>query len=384
MVAVSEILFWASLFIIFYTYIGYPILLFIAVKVKRSFWASNRYKTSANEYPDLTMIIPAFNEENILRQKIANTLEIDYPSQKLNIIFVTDGSTDNSNDIIKQYTSLQLLFEPVRRGKLAAMNRAVTYVKTEIIIFSDANTLLNKDCIKKLLPHFNDPKVGGVAGEKKIFKEDGVAAGEGAYWKYESLLKKFDSELYSVVGAAGELFSIRTSLYTPLREDLILDDFVQSLLLCKKGYVVRYEPEAFALERASFSLTDEKERKIRISAGGFQAIGYLKGLFNVFRYGILSFQYISHRVLRWTLCPLSLLVALGSSLCLHLSDAGNFYGFAFAAQALFYFSAAGGALIPVRALYIPFYFTFINFCVFAGFMRHVSGRQKATWQKAAR
>lgn len=384
MLQVAEIVFWTSLSIIFYTYAGYPLLLLVLVNIRKKIWKSTGYKSGTGELVPVTLIIASYNEEKILRNKITNCLQLDYPQEKFNIIFVTDGSTDNSNEVIKEYPSIKLLYNPERKGKLAAMNRAVRHIEGGILVFSDANTLLNKDCIINMLRHYADPKVGGVAGEKKIISEDGIAKGEGAYWKYESFLKKLDSELYSVVGAAGELFSIRFSLYTPLNEDIILDDFVQSLKLCEKGYVVRYEPEAFAGELASPTLADEKERKIRISAGGFQAIGKLKGLLNIFRYGILSFQYISHRVLRWTLCPLSLLLAILSSIYLYIYAPGSLYKTVLVLQALFYLLAIAGSFLRWRILYLPFYFCFMNFCVFAGFLRFVRGRQLATWEKAGR
>lgn len=347
-------------------------------------WKSTAYEQDPGQAPTVTLVVTAYNEEKILKDKILNTFQLDHPKQNFNIIFNTDGSTDGSNDIIKQYPSINLLYEPQRKGKLAAMNRSIRHAAAGIVIFSDANTLLNKDCINNILPHFNNPRVGGVAGEKKIFAGDGVAGGEGAYWKYESFLKKLDSRLYSVVGAAGELFAIRKSLYTPLDEQVILDDFVQSLLLCKKGYVVRYEPAAYASEKASFSLADEKERKIRISAGGFQAMIRLKSLLNIFKYGLLSFQYISHRVLRWTLCPLSLILVFLAAIYLYIQLGSPLYGVIAGLQVLFYLAAIASLYSPSRLFYLPFYFCFMNYCVVAGFIRYLRGRQQATWQKAAR
>lgn len=384
MVPIAEILFWTSMLIIFYTYAGYPLLLTTLVKIKRSLWPPMRYSRDTFELPSVTLIIAAYNEEKILPRKIENTLKIDYPREKFEIIFVTDGSDDRSNDIIKQFPLIKLLYEPQRKGKLAAVNRAISFTETEIVVFSDANALLNPESIKKIVTHYLDPKTGGVAGEKKIFNDHGVAGGEGAYWRYESYLKKLDAELYSVVGAAGELFSMRSAMYIPLNEDIILDDFVQSLLVCKMGYKVKYEPEAFATEYASSSLADEKERKIRISAGGFQAMVRLKTLLNFFRFGTLSFQYISHRVLRWTLCPLSLIVALPSSIYLYIYSPGSVYTILFVMQMVFYLMAVCGSFSSYRVFYLPFYFCFMNFCVVAGFLRYLLGKQKPTWQKASR
>ncbi|MBO9572308.1 MAG: glycosyltransferase, partial [Chitinophagaceae bacterium] len=274
--------------------------------------------------------------------------------------------------------------EQERKGKLAAINRAMRYVNSEIVVFSDANTLLNEKCIINLVRHYKNKKVGGVAGEKRVFTSEGEPGGEGAYWRYESFLKKLDSDLYSVVGAAGELFSIRKSLYTPLKENIILDDFVQSLHVCLKGYVVRYEPEAYAMEKASISLADERERKIRISAGGFQAIGQLINLLNFFRYRTLSFQYISHRVLRWTLAPLSLVMLFFSSVYLCISLNSPFYGIILALQLLFYTLAIIGSFSKLKFFYLPHYFCFMNYCVVKGFWRFVLGKQGVAWHRAER
>ncbi len=200
-------------------------------------------------------------------------------------------------------------------------------LNTPFIIFSDANTLLNSASVREIVKHYADPRVGGVAGEKKIISEEkdkAVAAGEGIYWKYESFLKRLDSEFYSVVGAAGELFSIRTSLFHEVPPDTIIEDFVQSLQLCKDGWLVRYEPNAYATESASSSMQEEQKRKVRIAAGAFQAMIILRDLFNVFRYPILSFQFISHRILRWTLCPLCLVTGLITNFLLVYNKRGSF------------------------------------------------------------
>lgn len=383
MILVVKIIFWLALFIIFYTYAGYPLLLILLTRFKKKRSQSNSYDLSADNLPPVTMVIAAFNEEAILEAKIQNTLSLNYPIDKYQILFITDGSTDRTNEIVKAYPGVKLMFQAERKGKLDAVNRAIKNIDTEIVIFSDANTMLNKHSILNLIRHFKDEKVGGVAGEKKVLEADGQVGGEGAYWKYESFLKKLDSRLYSVVGAAGELFCMRTSLYEPLH-GIIIEDFVQSLLICKKGYVVRYEPGAFATETASLSLDDERERKTRISAGGFQAIGKLSGLLNIFRFGTLSFQYISHRVLRWTLTPLSLILLILASLYLYIYTSNGFYAVIFWLQAVGYAAALIGWVTRLRLFHLPFYFFFMNLCVVAGFFRYLRGTQQATWHKASR
>jgi biofilm PGA synthesis N-glycosyltransferase PgaC len=231
-----------------------------------------------------------------------------------------------------------------------------------------------------------------VSGEKKIEVTrigKAVAEGEGLYWKYESLLKRLDAQLYSVVGAAGELFSIRTALFEKAAEDTIIEDFVQSLKVCMKGYVVQYEPDAYAVESASVSMREEQKRKVRICAGAFQAMGILKDLFNIFKYPILSFQFISHRILRWTICPLCLSTLLASNLLLAAIDQSLFYFVFLFLQLFFYTLAIMGWInasrnIKMKLLYIPYYFLFMNISVFLGFARFVRKRQSVLWEKAAR
>ena len=248
-----------------------------------------------------------------------NTLELDYPKDNLKIYFVTDGSTDGTNDILKSYPGINVLFTPERKGKVAAINHAMEYVSTPFVIFCDANTFLNKACVKEIVKHYSYESTGAVAGEKKVIdsseKNSAAGSGEGIYWKYESILKKLDASFYTVVGAAGELFSMRTNLYEPVDTDILLDDFMISMNICKKGYRVMYEPAAFAMEAPSISIREEQKRKIRISAGGFQSIYLLKDLLNIFKYGKLSFQYISHRVLRWAVCPFLLPVIIYFESC---------------------------------------------------------------------
>ncbi|CAL1518080.1 glycosyltransferase family 2 protein [Chitinophaga sp. MM2321] len=383
------ILFYISFFILFYNYAGYGLLLFVLIKIKRLFAGKNP-QTGIFE-PAVTLIIAAYNEEDFIAEKIANTLALDYPAGKLQLLFITDGSTDRTPDIIAQYPSIQLLHQPGRNGKTAALNRAMQQVTTPVVIFCDANTLLNKEAIRNIVKHYADENTGGVAGEKKVISEDisGAAATEGIYWKYESFLKKLDAELYTVVGAAGELFSIRTALFQPVEEKVILDDFVISLRINISGFRIAYAPDAYAMEAPSYSIEEEHKRKVRISAGGFQAILMLKSLLNFFRYPVVSFQYISHRVLRWTLSPLSLPVLLISNIILVLGGAGIFFYLSLSVQLFFYLGALIGYQqakqhIKSKLFYIPFYFLFMNLAVYQGFFRFLAKNQSPAWDKAKR
>lgn len=379
-----------GVFIIFYSYIGYGILLWVLVKLKNAM--QRREEVVKKFTPPVTLVVAAYNEEEFIDKKIQNSLSLDYPHEMFKIIFVTDGSTDATPQIVAKYPDIQLLHSQERRGKVEAMHRAMGFVQTPYVVFSDANTLLNEQSIPNIVRHYQDSQVGGVAGEKRIMtssKEAVAGAGEGLYWKYESFLKKLDSDFYSVVGAAGELFSIKTELYEYPGQNILLDDFIISLSICKRGYRIAYEPDAFAMESASLSLKEEQKRKIRISAGAFQSMIMMSDLMNVFKYPLLSFQYISHRVLRWTLCPVFLPLVLISSIILVVANAGVLYTFILAAQILFYFLAFLGFLTASRKtrisfLYAPYYLLFINYSLYAGFFRFLKGKQTVLWEKASR
>jgi poly-beta-1,6-N-acetyl-D-glucosamine synthase len=377
-----------SLLIVFYTYIGYGILIWALSKISKK---DRKRVVSEESLPHVTLLIAAYNEADFIKEKIKDTLALDYPKDRLSVFFVTDGSSDGTPDILRKYPQVKVFHEPQRRGKVHAVNRVMGFVKTPVVIFCDANTFLNHDAIRNIVRHYADPKVGGVAGEKRIFKkaEDNASgAGEGLYWKYESFLKQKDSEVYSVVGAAGELFSVRTELYEAPEENMIIEDFYLSLSITAKGYRFIYEPQAVAIETASVSVEEEWKRKVRICAGGFQAMGKLKHLLNPFRHGILSFQYFSHRVLRWTLAPLSLPFLLASNAW--LATGGSWFFVAtLIGQTLFYLLALTGYVcrnkkIGIKGFFVPYYFCVMNFSVYAGFVRYLNGKQSVVWDKAQR
>lgn len=378
--------------LVIYTYIGYGILLRLLLGIKR--WRTkNNYleRIDSNNLPNVTLLVAAYNEADCIAQKIHNSLALDYPPDRIKLLFVTDGSSDETPNIVSQYPQIQLLHTAARSGKIAAVHRSMAYVTTPYVVFTDANTLLNPDAIQQIVRHYNNPKVGAVAGEKRVQSEaadSASGAGEGFYWRYESTLKKWDSELYSVVGAAGELFSIRTSLYEAVPPDTIIEDFYMTLRIAQQGYRVIYEPLACATELPSASSGEELKRKIRIAAGGWQAISRLLPLLNVFKYGVLSFQYISHRVLRWTITPLALLLTFLLNIPLAYF-VGGLYTWLFIAQMLFYFLAFMGYLlekkkVKIKAFFIPFYFVMMNYAVFAGFARFGRGSQSVVWEKAKR
>ncbi|AEV34338.1 glycosyl transferase [Owenweeksia hongkongensis DSM 17368] len=385
-----EIILWVLILLVFYTYIGYGVVLYFIILIKRKLGKRSEYLEFYE--PKVTLVIPCFNEEEYITEKALDSLSLDYPKSKLTILFVTDGSTDRSFEILKKIEGIEVIHEEKRGGKSAAENRAMKFVKTPVVIFCDANTMLNKACIREIVKHYKNEDVGGVAGEKRISRESQSnvsGAGEGMYWRYESWLKRLDSELYSVVGAAGELISFRSHLVEDLEEDTILDDFVQSLRVCEKGYKIVYEPKAYAVETGSENVTEELKRKIRIAAGGWQAIFRLTSLLNPFNNVILTFQYISHRVLRWSITAFALPVILVLNIIAVMGAAGVVYSVMLFAQLLFYSMAMVGWLfeakkVRVKALFVPYYFTIMNYAVFAGALRWANGSQKSMWEKSTR
>lgn len=396
MTLILKILFWLCIALVSYTYIGYGLVAWILVKVRKVLGKQFKKYNDPSFMPRVTLVIPAYNEMSCINTKVKNTFGLDYPADKIEVLFVTEGSNDGTTEYIqslaKVYSNLRLIDGDTRRGKIEAMNIAIKTITTPIVIFTDANTNLNHQVVRNIVRHFQDPKVGAVAGEKRIETEGSEAAagaGEGLYWKYESFLKKLDTELFSVVGAAGELFAVRTDLFGEVEKDTLLDDFMVSLRIAAEGYRVIYEPDAYAIERPSFSIQDEMKRKVRIAAGGFQSIVRLDFLLNIFRYGLLSFQYVSHRAMRWAVAPFCLPLIFLLNIALFLTNTGSFYRLIMLVQIAFYLMAIIGYYlenqkIRVKLLFVPFYFSFMNYCAIKGYFRYRNGLTSGIWEKVKR
>ncbi|MEQ8338247.1 MAG: glycosyltransferase family 2 protein [Cyclobacteriaceae bacterium] len=382
-----ELVFWSLISVVIYTYIGYGVLIFVLVKLKRV----NNPPFIKDQLPSIVHLIAAYNEEKDIRKKIENSLDLNYPENKHEVWVVTDGSSDRTPEIVSEYKKVRLFHQDKREGKIHAVNRVMPLIHSKVTVFSDANTLLNREALKLLAGHYQNKEVGGVSGEKRIAMEksdDASSSGEGIYWKYESFLKKYDYKLYSVVGAAGELFSIRTDLYEHIPKDTLIEDFYLTLIIAKKGFRIAYEPNAFATEKSSASVKEESKRKIRISAGGLQAIWRLRDLLNIVKYGWLSFQFVSHRVLRWTLAPLALPAIFIVNLILALNGQ-VFYQVLFFLQIACYLLAFLGWMLQKQKLklkifFVPYYFVFMNISVYLGFIRLITGKQSVTWERAER
>lgn len=395
-----EIIFWVCLALVFYTYIGYGIVLAGLVCLKRLFRGRRlRYPLPSDiDLPEVTLMICAYNEEDIVEMKMENTHRLNYPKGKLKVMWVTDGSTDGTNDKLAAYDGVTVVYTPARQGKTAALNHGIKSVTTPLVVMTDANTLLNEDCIREVVRCFMNPKVGCVAGEKRVMarsKGEAVAEGEGLYWKYESTLKRLDSEFFSAMGAAGELCAIRTPLYRDMPKDTLLDDFILSMLLVDEGYRIAYAPQAYAMEYGSADIVEESKRKRRIAAGGLQSTWRLRQLLNPFRHPVVTFQFVSHRVLRWTITPFALLALIPLNIALVCCPASSLllvpavYVLPLALQALFYLAALAGWLLARsgrknKLLYVPYYFLFMNINVFRGIAYLRSHKNNGAWEKAKR
>lgn len=391
-----EIFFWISLFIVFYTYLGYGILLYILVKIKECFHKTVVTPMPADDVlPDLTLFIAAYNEEAVVNEKMRNSLELDYPSKKLHIVWVTDGSSDRTNELLSGWSQVTVIYQPERQGKTAALNHGMQFVKTPLVVFTDANTHVNREALREIVHAFANPKVGCVAGEKRInvqAKDNAASGGEGIYWKYESTLKKLDSRLYSTTGAAGELFAIRSELFEEMATDTLLDDFILSLRIVMQGYTIAYCTNAYATESGSADMLEEEKRKVRIAAGGLQSIWRLRPLLNPFHYGIFSFQYVSHRVLRWSLTPVLLFLLLPlNTILIFTTNSPLFYAAIWLLQALFYLMGSWGYYLSTKhiknkILFIPYYFLFMNVNVIRGinYLYKRKGNTSGAWEKARR
>ena len=373
-------LFWLCLAIVVYTYVGYGLILYLLVFIKRlAIKAKPLADITDDCLPEVTLMVCAYNEEDIISEKMSNIHSLDYPADRLHLVWVTDGSTDNTNSILSAYPDVKIVFSPERRGKSAALKHGIKEVSTEIVMMTDANTMLNPGAVREIVRLMQNPKVGCVSGEKKVKAKsdsDEAAQGEGLYWKYESTLKRLDSELYSAMGAAGELCVIRRQLMTDIPDDTLLDDFVISMEIVRMGYKIAYTSKAFAMEYGSADLHEESKRKRRIAAGGLQSSWRLRSLMNPLRHPVVAFQFVSHRVLRWTITPVCLFALIPLNTILVLSGEGIIYTILWILQILFYASALAGMRISK-------YFVFMNLNVFRG-MAYLLNNTSGTWEKAKR
>ncbi len=373
---------WISLSFLAYTYLVYPLLmsLLVVLKGKKS-WST------PNPWPAFSLIIPAYNEKSVLPEKIANTLALDYPEHLVEIILITDGSTDHAH-LIDWGPRVHVLHQPERKGKAAAIHRALSVAKNPFILLTDANTLLTPNVLRSFASRFTEKNISAVSGEKKV-QTLGHASqtNEGVYWRYESKVKYWEAEVYTLTGAAGELMAFRRDAYAPIPEDSILDDLAMSVQFLKNGQRMAYASEACAIEAPSPDLQSEFERKIRIAAGVFQAIPRMMHIWSPWPYPLRSFQFISHRLLRWVVAPLAVWTGPVALLFCHSENPAlrllswTWGGFLLLATTGW---LTRNARIPLPGFYVPFYFMMMHLAFPLGFWRFIRKKQTVLWTKITR
>ncbi len=378
----ARVFFWVALGIVAYTHVGYALIIALLAR-----WRA-RPVLKGDITPTVTMLVAAYNEEDCIASKIENTLALDYPADKLELAIVTDGSTDRTPEIVASYAErgVRLFHQPERRGKAAALARAFPLTRGEVVVFSDANCFFRRDALYKLVRNLADPAVGAVGGAKRMLREGESIAGqgEGLYWRYESFLKRCDSAVSSVMGVPGEIWAARREAYRCPEADTLLDDFVASLRMVEAGWRVVFEPDALAYEKASPDLRAEWSRRVRNAAGGWQAFFKLRGMLR-HKSGLVTFQYLSHRMARWMVAPVLLAPLFAANTALAFA-AGPFYKLMLAGQLAFYRMAGLGWLWAWRGRQVgwflaPFYFCMLNAAAIVGGWRFITGRQPVTWEK---
>ncbi|HVT93083.1 MAG TPA: glycosyltransferase family 2 protein [Bryobacteraceae bacterium] len=383
------VVFWLCAFLIVYTYLLYPGILFCAYCVAQirsdlRFLAQRGNRRSRNldrrALPGVSVIVPAHNEEKDLPAKIANLDEIDYPAEKLQFIFVSDGSEDRTAEILGEINDprVEVHILSQRGGKASALNYAVERARHEILVFSDSTTLLTSNAIATLARHYVDPTVGAVCGSLQFQGNAVSQQTEGVYWKYESMIRLMEARLGATMTASGALFALRKECFEPLSQRTIIDDFVLPMRARKRGFRVLYDPEAIAIEFAASSVAGEFTRRVRLAMGSFRA---LPEFLRIRLRGFSLVAFLSHKLLRWVL-PFLLIGVLCSNLFL-LESA--FFRYTLAMQGVFYFWALLGALMHDRLRKIPYaliaYFLLaMNMAFLVGFARCFSNRKEAAWQ----
>jgi cellulose synthase/poly-beta-1,6-N-acetylglucosamine synthase-like glycosyltransferase len=303
--------------------------------------------------------------------------------EKLEIVIVSDGSTDRTNEILRNVADprVRAIFLPARRGKWNALNRGVSVARHEILMFADASTVLDSEAVTKLVRHFDDPRVGAVCGALEFRRTRESAQTEGVYWRYESALRLMEGRLGATLTASGALYAVRKECYVPLAADAVIDDFVIPMLTRQAGFRVVYDPEAVATEVAAAGISGEFRRRVRLAVGSFRAIGQFA---RVRLDPITLWAFVSHKVLRW-IVPFLLLGLLVSSVLLWQRP---LYMWVLVTQGMFYLWAMAGLVFPdrlrnVRFGLIAYYVLAIHVAFLVGFIRYISGRQESTWQRVS-
>lgn len=371
-----KIIFWMAILIISYTYIGYPVIvyiisLFYKKPVKRTY-----------PYPTVSIIMAVHNEEKNIERKIQSLLELDYPDSRVEILIGSDGSHDKTDEIVSPHINgrIKLYRQPERKGKPGILNLLAKEAKGEILVFTDARQALDKSSVDELVKNFADPKVGSVSAELCFEGEaNKTGAGMGLYWNYEKFIRKYESRIGSMMGATGALYAIRRELFTELPEDLILDDVYIPMKIVENGYRAIFDKKARIYDRYSINPKEEFLRKTRTLAGNFQLFTYLSWLANPLK-SIVSWQFISHKFLR-LIVPYLLMTVLLSNF--YLRNNTHFYKITLELQILFYAFALCGMFFKQRnrLFDVPYMFCVMNFAAVAGLYRFIMHKQDVLWER---
>lgn len=375
----AQIIFWVSIGVIALVYFGYPLLLSLAAFFNKRPHSKNRIN------PQVTLLIPAYNEENVIQDKLNNSLLLNYPKDKIEILLILDQCTDRTKEIARQYIDKGIIIieQTPRRGKIAALNLAVPQARGEILIFTDADILLDENSVMNLVDNFSDNNIGCVGGELhyESNRDSLIEAGEGLYFSYDKFLRRKESDMQSLFVVSGSIYAMRKDLFAPIREDLA-DDFINPISVASKGFGVIYDQTAKAHGKIAKTTKDEFYQKVRMITQGFHASTQIYRFINS-KNLIYLVEFLFHKFLRWMI-PLFLISILVTNIILLNVQ---FYKVVFCGQAIFYlFSIIGLFLqerhINVKIFYVPFYYVLINVASLIGLFKFLTGETKDTWEKA--
>ena len=378
MSGVAIIVFWACAGILFYVYVGYPLLLALIASFVR------REKAEPGYAPMLSILIAAYNEEAGIARKLEQTLALDYPADKMEILVLSDGSTDRTDEIVKSYPDprVRLLRMEPRRGKTHAQNRGVREARGEVLIFSDATTVYHPMALRYLAANYADPRVAAASGRYQYFDPRGnspTGLGTIAFWNYENCIKMMQSRIRTISGCCGCIYSVRKDAYTELPADVI-SDLVQPLWVLQKGFRVAFEDRALAYEETTQTASEEFSMRVRVITRGIRGLLSVPGILKPWKFGWVSFQLFSHKVLRW-LVPFFLVLLFASSFALAREP---WYGYALALQGLFYIWALFSLAVPVhkrwKILGIPLYFCLLNAAALCSVVEVLRGKKYVVWE----
>jgi cellulose synthase/poly-beta-1,6-N-acetylglucosamine synthase-like glycosyltransferase len=375
----AQLIFWLAVAAIVYTYVGYSLIILLLAKL-----INRPVLRREGHEPTVTFLITAYNEEKNIGRKLENVLSLNYPRDKMDILVASDGSTDRTEEIVGTFArqGVRVLRVEGRVGKTATQNRAVEHARGEVIIFSDATTDYDRNAIRKIVRNYADPAVGAVSGRYEYFNPTGAPIGTGniLFWKYENLIKRSQTRIKTITGCCGCIYSVRRRLYEPLPPDII-SDLVEPLKILEKGYRIVFEPEAVAHEETTERAREEFRMRIRVISRGMYGLLYMKQLFNPLHHGFVSFQLISHKLLRW-LVPLSMVLMFTANLALL---GRPFYTATFIAQAAFYAMALTGWIgerwnVKLKVFSLPLYFSTVNIASVISLVKTLRGYKAVTWE----